>query len=157
MQNTNAQFDIAARLYENPKYGTTYGPGLRHQMIYNGSIEIKPGHLKYLVDFASFTVWERTALTSDDMACVNSQRSASPHTLFSWMQRYDVRNKTKQRVPGMAFVDLQASLLDICLADDTGSTDIMGTWQLPLRHCAASTRGLKVPDLIATNTDLNGW
>ena len=39
--------EIAIRLYDNPKYGTTYGPAQYRHAIFNGSADIKNPSVKY--------------------------------------------------------------------------------------------------------------
>ena len=43
--------EIAVRLYENKKYGTTYGKGLFHSAVFNGSADVLGSNTKYLLDY----------------------------------------------------------------------------------------------------------
>ena len=49
--------EIAVRLFENKKLGTTYGRGLYRSAVFNASAEIKDPHVKYLLDFYQFERW----------------------------------------------------------------------------------------------------
>jgi hypothetical protein len=42
--------EIAIRLYDNPKYGTTYGKAQYRHAIFNGSADIKNPSVKYLLE-----------------------------------------------------------------------------------------------------------
>ena len=50
--------EIAVRLYQNAKYGTIYGKGLRHQALFNATADIKEPKVKYLLDFYTYEHWE---------------------------------------------------------------------------------------------------
>ena len=45
------QKEIAVRLYQNAKYGTTYAKGVRHQALFNAAADIKNPKVKYVLDF----------------------------------------------------------------------------------------------------------
>ncbi len=64
--NTN-QVEIAVRLYDNPVYGTTHGKGLYRRAIFNGSIDVKDPHVKYVIDLYSYDDWANQATTDGQM------------------------------------------------------------------------------------------
>ncbi len=43
--------EIAVRMFENKKLGTTYGKGKYRSAIFNASAELRDPHVKYLLDF----------------------------------------------------------------------------------------------------------
>ena len=52
------QKEIAVRLYQNAKYGTTYAKGVRHQALFNAAADIKSPKVKYVLDFYTYAHWE---------------------------------------------------------------------------------------------------
>ena len=42
--------EIAVRGFMNEKFGSSYGKGLFHRAIFNGSVEIRNPYTKYLID-----------------------------------------------------------------------------------------------------------
>ena len=63
--------EIAVRLFENKKLGTTYGKGLYRLAVFNASAEIKDPHVKYLLDFYQFERWQHTANTDKQIVILN--------------------------------------------------------------------------------------
>jgi hypothetical protein len=51
---------IAIRLFENQKFGTTYGKGLRRSAVFNATAEVDEPYAKYLLDFEEGRVWPIT-------------------------------------------------------------------------------------------------
>jgi hypothetical protein len=47
--------EIAVRGFMNEKFGATYGKGLFHRAIYNGSVEIGKPYTKYLIDLFEYS------------------------------------------------------------------------------------------------------
>jgi hypothetical protein len=62
---------FALRLYENAKYGLTRGKGLRHQALYNGTIDLQCPRVKYLVDVTTYDHWEEIYRTASIPVCIN--------------------------------------------------------------------------------------
>ena len=58
------QNEIAVRLYQNAKYGTTHGKGVRHHALFNATEDVKHPKVKYLLDFYTYAHWE--FLTKDN-------------------------------------------------------------------------------------------
>ena len=48
------QKEIAIRLFQNAKYGTTYAKGVRHQALFNATADIKNPKVKYVLDFYTY-------------------------------------------------------------------------------------------------------
>ena len=54
--------EIAVRGFMNEKFGTTFGKGLFHRAIYNGTVEVRDPYTKYLIDL--FEYWKSQDLCS---------------------------------------------------------------------------------------------
>ena len=59
--------EIAVRGFMNEKFGTTYGKGLFHRAIYNGSVEIRSPYAKYLIDLFEYSRWEALAKSDEQL------------------------------------------------------------------------------------------
>ena len=59
--------EIAVRLYNNPKFGTTYGKGQYHNAIMNGTVDLHKQSIKYLIDLVPHANWEASIKTDNDM------------------------------------------------------------------------------------------
>ena len=106
--------EIAVRLFENKKLGTTYGRGLYRTAVFNASAEIKDPHVKYLLDFYQYDRWEHTANTDQQIAMLNQVAGyCSADDLTSWVTRYDLVSKTKTHVQGVAILDEKSNTLRI--------------------------------------------
>ena len=53
--------EIAVRLYENKKHGTTYGKGLFHSAVFNASADVLGRKTKFLLDFYPYEKFEHIA------------------------------------------------------------------------------------------------
>lgn len=146
--------EIAVRLYDNKFYGTTYGRGLYRKALYNGSIDIKDPAAKYVVDLYSYNDWAAQAKTTHQTEILDSITKTSDK-LYSWLYRYNSTTKQKTLIPGCCTFDLNTNEIDVVVSDD--SADISNMWQLEARPCRPNGDGKKVPQLLATNTDLNVW
>lgn len=146
--------EIAVRLFENKKLGTTYGRGLYRTAVFNASAEIKEPHVKYLLDFYQYDRWQHTAHTDEQIAMLNQVAGyCCAENLTSWVTRYDPVTKIKTPVQGVAILDEMSSSLRIAVVDpEFGVED---TWSLPVKVCSVK-RG-NSPSLIATNTELAHW
>ncbi len=155
MLNTqNNQTEIAVRLYDNQKLGTTYGKGLYRKAIYNGTVDAKYSGAKYLVDFYTYEDWANQAKTDDQM---NLIKDTSPidDTLFSWVKLYDGKTQTKSHVMGMCLINLDTMEVRIGIVDmERGVDDV---WHLTAHRCRQSEHGKRSPQLLATNGDLLDW
>lgn len=147
--------EIAIRLYDNPKYGTTYGKAQYRNAIFNGSADIKNPSVKYLLDFYEYSKWEHSANTSAQMTILNEvAKIADKDTLASWLVRYNPVTKEKNNVFGFAIYNLKTSEVVMLVIDaDTG---IQEKWQLEAKPCR-SVVGKKVASLLATNSELASW
>ena len=147
--------EITIRLWENKKFGTTYGKGLYRRAIYNGTAEVLSPYAKYLVDFEQIESWFHLAKSPvhiDMLKQLADQPENEDGQLLSWIYRYD--NGIKIPVKGFAQLDLVHSL--ITLQIDDADVGIQETWTLPLRGCIARIPGKPTPALIATNcSELN--
>ena len=61
---------IAVRLYENQVYGTTYGRGLYRHAFYNGTVDLEPPRVKYLVDLYTGEDWANQARSDEQMLII---------------------------------------------------------------------------------------
>ena len=146
--------EIAVRLFENKKLGTTYGRGLYRSAVLNASVEIKDPHVKYLLDLYQFDRWQHTATTDEQIAMLNEiSPYCSACDLTSWVTRYNPATKEKTSVQGVAIFDDKANTLRVVVIDpDSGVED---SWLLPVKACSVTRSNS--PSLIATNTELASW
>ncbi len=146
---------VTIRLWENKKFGTTYGKGLYRRAIYNGTAEVLSPYAKYLLDFEQIESWFHLAKTPvhiDMLKQLADQPENEDGQLLSWIYRYD--NGIKIPVRGFAQLDLVHSL--ITLQIDDAEVGIQELWTLPLRSCIARIPKKPTPALIATNcSELN--
>jgi hypothetical protein len=146
--------EIAVRLFENKKLGTTYGKGLYRSVVLNASVEIKDPHVKYLLDLYQFDRWQHTANTDEQIAMLNEiSPYCSASDLTSWITRYNPATKEKTPVQGVAIFDDKANTLKVVVIDpESGVED---SWLLPVKACSVTRSNS--PSLIATNTELASW
>lgn len=147
--------EITARLWENQKYGTTYGKGQYRKAIYNGTLELNDPYAKYLVDFEEISDWFHFAKSPTHQAITQKLDSIPANEmgiLMSWLYRYEYGIKTA--VGGYAALDLNC--MRIQLQVDDQDLDISENWELPVRSCIARIPGKPTPALIATTlSELN--
>lgn len=153
LNNENVDYAIAIRLYENKKYGTTYGKGLFRKAIYNGTIDIKGGP-KYVVDFYSHEQWQHIGKTDEHMVALESI-SAEANTFYSWIKHYDPMTKCKTDVAGMCCIDMETLQMRLCILDE--SRDVVASCLLDAKPCKIIATNVASPQLLATNCDLSGW
>jgi len=148
------QKEIAVRLYQNAKYGTTYAKGQRHQALFNATADIKDPKVKYLLDFYTYQYWEFLA-KDGQLDIVNQVRNeVDDDTVVSWLQRYDLATKTKTAVYGFGILNMKTNELVLCALDcEAGIED---SWKLTAKPCRART-GKNVAELLATNCELASW
>ena len=144
--------EIAVRLYENHKLGNTYGKGLYHSAIFNGTADIPSYQVKYLLDFYPFSQWQHTAKSDMDMDTVHLvYENAEDTTLVSWMVRYDTKTKRKERVIGFSTLDMDSSRLELIVCDVALS--LQQRWRLDAKPCR-QVEGKNCPTLLAANYDM---
>ncbi|WP_108507658.1 hypothetical protein [Polynucleobacter acidiphobus] len=146
--------EIAVRLYQNAKYGTTYGKGVRHQALFNAAADIREPKVKYLLDFYSFEHWEFLA-KSHQLEIVHQVRElVDEDSLVSWVLRYDPATKTKTPVYGFSALQLGTNHLILCVVDS--EFGIEESWRLTAKPCRAVS-GKNIAELLATNSELATW
>lgn len=146
--------EIAVRLFENKKLGTTYGRGLYRTAVFNASAEIKDPHVKYLLDFYQYDRWQHTATTDNQITVLNQiNESCSADDLTSWITRYNSATKEKTLVDGVAIFDSKTNTLRVVVSDP--ESGIEDSWVLPVKACIVTRTNS--PSLIATNTELASW
>lgn len=155
MLNTKTnELEIAVRLYDNNTYGTTYGRGLYRKAIYNGTVDAKHSNTKYLVDFYSYDDWANQAKTNDQMEIL-ANITPEADMLFSWVKHYDAETGAKTPITGLCQINLNTMSLSIAIMDQ--ARDIENVWNLTARSCRQTQTGKRVPQLLATNADLQQW
>ena len=148
------QKEIAVRLYQNTKYGTTYAQGVRHQALFNAAADIKKPKVKYVLDFYTYVHWEFLA-KENQLDIVNQVRNeVDKDTLVSWVVRYDLATKTKTAVYGFSTLDMKTNKLILCVIDS--EMGIEDSWQLTAKPCRA-VAGKNIAELLATNCELASW
>ncbi len=148
------QKEIAVRLFQNAKYGTTYAKGVRHQALFNATADIKEPKVKYVLDFYAYEHWEFLA-KENQLEVVNQVRSeVNKDSLVSWIVRYDPTTKTKTPVYGFSTLDMKSNELILCVLD--GEAGVEDSWKLTAKPCRAVT-GKNVAELLATNSELASW
>lgn len=146
--------EIAVRLFENKRLGTTYGKGLYRSAVFNASVEIKDPHVKYLLDFYQYDRWQHTAVSDQQIAMLDQVAEHCSETdLTSWVTRYNPATKEKTPVQGIAILDDQSQMLRVIVIDPDSA--IEDSWVLPVRACSVTRNNS--PSLIATNTELAHW
>jgi len=142
--------EITARLWDNPKFGTTYGKGQYRRAIYNGTLEVSQPRSKYLVDFEEIEAWFHSAKAPVHVNMTQRLDELPVNesgVLMSWIYRYELSNKIPVR--GYAALDLNHHRLIIEIED--ADAKIHESWNLAVRSCIARTPGKPTPTLIATN------
>lgn len=148
------QKEIAVRLFQNIKYGTTYAKGVRHQALFNATADIKQPKVKYVLDFYTYEHWEFLA-KENQLDIVNQVRNEiNGDTLVSWIVRYDLATKTKTPVYGFSTLDMKTNELILCVLDS--EVEVEDSWKLSAKPCRA-VAGKNVAELLATNSELASW
>ena len=154
LEKSSTQQEIAVRLYDNKFYGTTYGKGLYRKAIYNGSIDMKNPSRKYVIDLFQYNDWSIQAST-DEQVKITETVSKVPDTIYSWIFLYDPTTKIKTPVYGCCVLDLNSNKMEILINSNGNENSVF--WELEARPCKPTNDGRKVPQLLATNTDLTTW
>ena len=148
------QKEIAVRLFQNAKYGTTYAKGVRHQALFNATADIKQPKVKYVLDFYTYEHWEFLA-KENQLDIVNQVRDVvNEDNLVSWIVRYDTMTKEKTPVYGFSTLDMRTNELILCALDS--EVGIEESWKLTAKPCKAVV-GKNVAELLATNSELANW
>lgn len=148
------QKEIAVRLFQNAKYGTTYAKGVRHQALFNATADIKQPKVKYVLDFYTYQHWEFLA-KENQLEIVNQVRDiVNEDNLVSWIVRYDTTTKEKTPVYGFSTLDMRTNELILCALDS--EVGIEESWKLTAKPCKA-VKGKNVAELLATNSELASW
>lgn len=146
--------EIAVRLYQNAKYGTTYAKGQRHQALFNATADIKEPKVKYLLDFYTYEYWEFLAKDAQMSIVQQVQEMVGKDSLVSWVVRYDHATKAKTPIYGFSALDMKTNELIVCAVDaDAGVEE---SWKLIAKPCKIVT-GKNVAELLATNSELANW
>lgn len=150
------EHQVAIRIFENAKYGSTHGKGLYRRALFNATAEIKHPKLKYLLDFEQFEHWQHGAKTDADIEALTFWADArEDQQLFSWLQHYDPVSKLKARVTGFATLNLNTG--EICFLVMDEERECVTTSKLTAKPCK-STQGKNSPQLFATNADtVDDW
>ena len=146
---------IAIRLFENNKYGTTYGKGLRRSAVYNATAEITQPYAKYLLDFEPGPAWINHARTDEQVAICRrllEQAEENDSVLWSWIKWYDKGTGDKEYVGGFAAYDMDSE--EIALHLDDSKRALTDQWFLPARRCTGRA-GRNSPAFLATNHALS--
>ena len=148
------QKEIAVRLFQNAKYGTTYAKGVRYQALFNATADIKDPKVKYVLDFYTYEHWEFLA-KENQLDIVNQVRNeVSKDSLVSWVVRLDTTTKQKTPVYGFSLLDVNTNELILCALDS--EVGIEESWKLTAKPCRA-VAGKNVAELLATNSELANW
>lgn len=149
--------EIAVRLYENKKYGTTYAKGMWHRALFNGSVEVRNPRSTYLVDYFNFADWcaqARHAAQNTIIEEVVASGAPTDNQLFSWVQRYNRDTKVKAYAEGFSRYDLTDGDMIVCITDPIAN--FSNGWRLQARTCRG--RATNAPDVLATNTEIeSAW
>ena len=132
-----SQKEIAVRLFNNHKYGTTQGKGIYNKAIYNASVELRKPAAKYLLDFYSFDDWANKARTDEQMMTYNEMAELGfadeKGSVFSWIVHYDPLTKAKVSVSGVAVFNAEATFLRLVI--DDAVSGLSETWMLETVKC----------------------
>jgi hypothetical protein len=156
LKEKNMEKEIAVRFYTNEKFGSAFRQGKFRKAVFNGTADLIQPCAKYLLDMLSYTDWENTAKTDEDMQALamvadlieDKQKS---DVLATFIKRLD-SDGSKTRVFGFGVMDLNTRELMLLIKDD--EKGVAETWQLVAKPCK-QTHGKKIPQLLASNADLH--
>lgn len=149
--------EIAVRLFINNKFNTTYGKGLFRRAIFNGTIELRNPHTKFLIDLYQYPEWEALAKRDEQIDVIRKLQDTdmpdAKEFVFSWIIHYDPLTKIKTPVKGFVVYDQDANELYVNINSlEFGTVE---EWTLKVHVCKAV--GSNKPAVIATNVDLVAW
>jgi hypothetical protein len=148
------QLELAVRFYDNAEYGTTYGKGLFRKAILNGSIDVKAPTVKYLIDLYEYDDWSNLARTDEQMEIIR-EISKEKATAYSWIQRYNKETKQKTSITGFTSFNCESKEVRIMILDP--DFNIEDSWLIEAKLCQSNLHGLRSPQFLATNSDLESW
>ena len=147
------QNEIAVRIYENKKYGSTFAKGKYHSAVFNATAQVKSPQAKYLLDFFEFDNWQHQAVTDNDMEILDCAKVIMKnHALVSWVVRYDPITKKKLKVNGLAVFNLKENQIQIVMNDEEINLD--QNWILSVKACK-HVMDKNSPQMLATNAELD--
>jgi len=136
---------MAVRLYNNPKFGKTFGKGMYYNAVFNGTLDISEQRLKYLIDLVPIAQWQHSANTDSEMEALEMVAEhyqklnidiCSPlhgeHILCSWIKRFDSA-MSKTKINGFVAVDLRTCQLIVAFAD--GQRNVVFSDVFKMRPC----------------------
>lgn len=147
---------IAVRLYDNPKFGKSFGKNLFRHAIFNGTADISQPKLKYLLDLLTFDHWQHTAKTDEEMqilAMAFEYLGDTPPSdvLSTWIKRFDSSSE-KPTVFGFAMLNVETNQLAVLINDtEKGMSE---AWGLDVKPCKENALGKRSAQLLATNMEL---
>lgn len=152
-----SQKEIAVRLFNNHKYGTTQGKGIYNKAIFNASAELRKPTAKYLLDFYAFDDWANKARTDEQLLTYKQLEEMGfgneRGSVFSWIVHYDPLTKAKVSVSGVAIFNTEAKLLRLVV--DDAISGLSETWMLEAVSCKNAGEGK--PAYLASNVDVGNW
>ena len=160
---TKNTHNIAVRLYDNPKFGKTFGRGLYHNAVFNGTVDLPILRLKYLIDLIQYEQWQHTAHTDADVSILNTvidyyaaldldieSPAHRTNILCSWLKRFD-SNMSKPKIEGFAVLDMRTCELMVAITDELN--DIGFAERLTMRACKDPSHNQRSPNFFASNFD----
>lgn len=150
---------IAVRLYNNPKFGKTFGKGMYYNAIFNGTLDLPQQRLKYLIDLVPFADWQQMNTTDADaletVVGLYGQKGIdvnvkdhSKNILCSSVKRFD-SHMQKPYVTGIVTVDLRSCEFSVALMDEENDLTLLEQFQM--RPCREKNGNS--PDFFASNYD----
>lgn len=151
--------EIAVRLYNNPKFGKTFGKGMYYNAIFNGTLDLPQQRLKYLIDLVPFPDWQHMsttdAVTLETVIDMYEKKGVdvkvndvSKNILCSSVKRFDSHMK-KPYVTGIVTVDLRSCELFVALMDEENEVTLAEQFQM--RTCREKNGNS--PDFFSSNYD----
>lgn len=149
------QQKIAVRLYDNQRYGKSYGKNLFNKAPYAASAELSNPFAKYYLDFLPFIHWEHKARTPWQIKHANELQqhgfANADNLLFSWIIYVDKNTGSRLDIDGYAVMDLDSRDLHVEIFDQP--RNINDEWDLVLAGCKTSNDPKK-PVFLAANYDV---
>jgi len=149
------QQKIAVRLYDNQRYGKSYGKNLFNKAPYSASAELNNPFAKYYLDFLPFIHWEHKARTPWQIKHANDLQkhgfANADNLLFSWIIYLDRDTGSRLDIDGYAVMDMDTRDLHVEIFDQP--RNIHDGWDIVLAGCKSSTDPKK-PVFLAANYDV---
>ena len=80
------------------------GRGLYRHAFYNGTVDLEPPRVKYLVDLYTGEDWANQARSDEQMLIIRGV-GVEPGYLYSWLRRFDAARGVKTPVLGFCRFD----------------------------------------------------